>query len=119
MYIRYYKEKDTDPMVFLQRFRCTTEPIGGGTEYDEEGELVSWDAAVAAIEIAMKQLGWHPASDPPIVPEHQNWISVVAIVCDMDDNSTRATDATFNKDKGWIFPEFSTVLYWCYPPKED
>lgn len=54
--IEYYKEKDTDPMVFLQRFRCTTEPIGGGTEPDEEGELVSWDAAVAAIEIAKKHL---------------------------------------------------------------
>ena len=67
----------------------------------------------------VSQLGWHPASDPPIVPEHQNWVSVVAIVCDMDDNSTRATDATFNKDKGWIFPEFSTVLYWCYRPKEE
>ena len=55
MYIRYYKEKDTDPMVFLQRFRCTTEPIGGGTEYDAEGELVSWNAAIAALEIARKQ----------------------------------------------------------------
>ena len=54
--IEYYKERDTDPMVFLQRFRCTTEPIGGGTEYDKEGELVSWDAAVAAIDIEKKQL---------------------------------------------------------------
>lgn len=68
-YIEYYKEKDTDPMVFLQRFRCTTEPIGGDTEYDEEGELVSWDAAVAAIEIAKKQLGWHSASELPPVNE--------------------------------------------------
>lgn len=64
-------------------------------------------------------LGWHSASDFPIVPENHNWISVVAIVCDMDDNSTRATDATFNKDKGWIFPEFSTVLYWTYPPEKE
>ena len=67
----------------------------------------------------LKQLGWHPANDFPIVPECHNWISVVAIVCDMDDGSTRATDATFNKDKGWIFPEFSKVLFWCYLPKED
>lgn len=63
------------------------------------------------------ELGWHPASDPPIVPENHNWISVVAIVLDMDDNSTRATNATFNKDKGWIFPEFSKVLCWSYPPE--
>lgn len=65
----------------------------------------------------VSQLGWHSASDHPVVPKHHNWISVVAIVCDMDDNSTRATDATFNKDKGWIFPEFSTVLYWSHRPE--
>lgn len=66
----------------------------------------------------MKHYGWHPASESPIVPEQHNWVSVIAIVCDMDDNSIRATNATFNKDKGWIFPEFSKVLWWCYPPKE-
>jgi len=70
-------------------------------------------------EYALTKLGWHSASDPPTVPEHHNWISVVAIVCDMDDGSTRATDATFNKDKGWIFPEFSKVLCWCYPPENE
>lgn len=64
-------------------------------------------------------MGWHPASEPPVVPKHHNWISVVAIVYDMDDNSTRATNATFNKDKGWIFPEFSKVLYWCFPPEKE
>lgn len=71
------------------------------------------------VEYALTKLGWHPADEPPIVPDHHNWISVVAIVCDMDDGSTRATNATFNKDKGWIFPEFSKVLYWCYLPKEE
>ncbi len=67
----------------------------------------------------LRKNGWHPASESPIIPENHNWISVVAIVCDMDDNSTRASDATFNKNKGWIFPEFSRVLYWCYRPKEN
>ena len=66
------------------------------------------------LEYALTKVGWHPASDLPIVPENYNWVSVVAIVCDTDDNSTRATNATFNKDKGWIFPEFSKVLQWCY-----
>ena len=53
--IEYYKDIDTDPKIFLQRFRCTTEPIGGSTELDEQGELVDWDAAVVAIDIAKKQ----------------------------------------------------------------
>lgn len=79
-------------------------------EYSEMHELLK--------KIKSEQFGWHPASDPPIVPENNNWISVVAIVCDMDDNTTRATNATFNKDKGWIFPEFSNVLYWSYPPEK-
>lgn len=77
------------------------------------------DALGSLYDELMRDAGWHPASVPPVVPEHYNWISVVAIVLDMDDNSTRATNATFNKDKGWIFPEFSRVLYWCYRPKED
>lgn len=108
-YIEYYKEKDTDPMVFLQRFRCTTEPIGGGTEYDEEGELVSWDAAVAAIEIAMKRLGWHPASEPPIPDApyisvvfckgRNGWVPFTGYGCDISPKKTvefinRIGDAT-------------------------
>lgn len=71
------------------------------------------------VDYALNKFGWHPASELPIVSKNHNWVSVIAIVCDIDDNSTRATNATFNKDKGWIFPEFSKVLYWCYPPKED
>ena len=117
MYIRYYKERDTDPMVFLQRFRCTTEPIGGGSEYDDEGELVSWEAAVSAIEIAMKQLGWHPASELPIIPEGKNWVKVVALV-DFGDNTLRPRHEIY-KDKGWSKEDMWTVKYWCYPPKED
>lgn len=80
-------------------------------EYSEMHELLK--------KIKSSQFGWHQASELPIVSKNHNWISVIAIVCDIDDNSTRATNATFNKDKGWIFPEFSKVLYWCYPPKED
>ena len=52
--IEYWKEKETNPIEFLNHFRCTTEPIGGGTEYDTDGELVSYDAAVDAIDIAKK-----------------------------------------------------------------
>ena len=117
-YIEYYKEKDTDPMVFLQRFRCTTEPIGGGTEYDEEGELVSWDAAVAAIEIAKKHLGWHPASEPPKDEEE--------VIAAGDYSTTRAV---FHEGKYYIAeyyhdPEslncvLNGVEWWCYPPGKE
>ena len=48
--IEYWKGK-TNPIEFLSHFRCTTEPIGG-TEFDSDGELVNYEAAVAAIDIA-------------------------------------------------------------------
>ncbi len=113
--IEYYKEKDTDPMVFLQRFRCTTEPIGGGTEQDEEGELVSWDAAVAAIEIAMKQLGWHSASELP--PEEGEYIAI-------DNGMPDVFRVDYLEPFGWCVEimgahEVVNVKWWCYPPKEE
>lgn len=95
-------------MVFLQRFRCTTEPIGGGTEQDEEGELVSWEAAVAAIEIAMKQFGWHPASELPEKPTSK--LGRVVIL-------TLDGKLKFNYYVGgW---DMSNTKWWRYPPKED
>lgn len=54
--IKYWKEKETNPVEFLNHFRCTTEPIGGGTEHDDEGELVHYDAAIVAISIAEKAI---------------------------------------------------------------
>lgn len=115
-YIDYYKKRDTDPMVFLQRFRCTTEPIGGGTEYDEEGELVSWDAAVAAIEIAKKQLGWHPASEPP-TNEHGVNVKVVAQYPNGNYNEA------WWRNGEWMFLSMDwepvEIVKWCYPPEEE
>lgn len=54
--IQYWKEKETNPVEFINHFRCTTEPIGGGTEHDDDGELVNYEAAIAAISIAKKEL---------------------------------------------------------------
>lgn len=54
--IKYWSEKESDPIEFLKHFRCTTEPIGGGTEFDEDGELVDWDAAIVAIEKARQNM---------------------------------------------------------------
>jgi len=125
-YIEYYKEKDTDPMVFLQRFRCATEPIGGGTEQDEEGELVSWEAAVAAIEIAMKQLGWHPASEHPPVDKETGFSECVVGVMP-GDTVGFPQYVRYQKNEfydRWIYgytgvPSAINIKRWCYPPKED
>ena len=54
--IKYWKEKETNPVEFLNHFRCTTEPIGGGTEHDDDGELVDYYAAVTAIAITKKDI---------------------------------------------------------------
>ena len=54
--IKYWKEKETNPIEFLNHFRCTTEPIGGGTKNDDDGELTDYDAAVTAIAIAKKDI---------------------------------------------------------------
>lgn len=42
-------EKCSDPMEFLNQLRMTTEPIGGSTIYDNNGELVEYEVAVEAV----------------------------------------------------------------------
>lgn len=54
--IEYYKEKEKDPIEFLNHLRRTTESIGGGTISDDNGELVDYDAAVVAVDIARQQM---------------------------------------------------------------
>ena len=54
--IQYWKEKETNPVEFINHFRCTTKPIGGGTENDDDGEFVNYEAAIDAISIAKKEL---------------------------------------------------------------
>lgn len=54
--IDYWNKKEADPIKFLSIFRCTTEPIGGGTEGDDEGELVDWNAAVVAVNKTKEQM---------------------------------------------------------------
>lgn len=49
---KYLSETCSDPIGFLNQLRQTTEPIGGGTVYSEDGELVEYDVAVEAIKKA-------------------------------------------------------------------
>lgn len=54
--IEYWKEKESDSIEFLKHFRCTTEPIGGSTEYDDNGELVYYDAAIVAVGLEKRNI---------------------------------------------------------------
>ena len=49
---KYLSETCSDPIEYLRQLRQTTEPIGGSTIYDEDGELVEYDVAVEAIKKA-------------------------------------------------------------------
>jgi hypothetical protein len=48
-------EKYSNPIEFLNQLRQTTEPIGGGMEYTNDGEYVDYDVAVEAVKKAQKQ----------------------------------------------------------------
>lgn len=48
----YLSETCSDPIEFLRQLRQTTEPIGGSTIYDEDGELVEYDIAIEAVRKA-------------------------------------------------------------------
>lgn len=62
-------------------------------------------------------LGWHPASELPVIPEGKNWVKVVALV-DYGDNTLRPRHEIY-KDKGWSKEDMWTIVWWCYPPKEE
>lgn len=49
---KYLSETCSDPIEYLCQLRQTTEPIGGSTVYDEDGELVEYDVAIEAIKKA-------------------------------------------------------------------
>lgn len=51
---QHLSETCSDPIEFLNQLRQTTEPIGGGTVYSKDGELVEYDVAIEAVEKANK-----------------------------------------------------------------
>ena len=50
------------------------------------------------VKYALTKLGWHPASELPVIPEGKNWVKVVALV-DYGDNTLRPRHEIY-KDKG-------------------
>ena len=91
-----------------------TEPYCFENEQEEQWYKVGLREGADA---AIKQLGWHPASELPVIPEGKNWVKVVALV-DFGDNTLRPRHEIY-KDKGWSKKDMWTVKRWCYPPKED
>ena len=53
---QYLSETCSDPIEFLNQLRQTTEPIGGSTVYDEDGELVEYEVAIEAVKKANNTL---------------------------------------------------------------
>lgn len=49
---QHLSETCSDPIEYLRQLRQTTEPIGGGTVYSEDGELVEYDVAIEAVKKA-------------------------------------------------------------------
>lgn len=54
---KYDREHSKTPKEFLEKSRLTTEPIGGGVEYDDKGELVEYDVALEALEMCKEEFG--------------------------------------------------------------
>ena len=82
-----------------------------GIDFDE------WQAINAAIECLRTDGLWHPANELPVIPEGKNWVKVVALV-DYGDNTLRPRHEIY-KDKGWSKEDMWTIVWWCYPPKQE
>lgn len=77
---KYLSDKCSDPIEFLNQLRQTTEPIGGGTEYSDDGELVEYEVAIIAIDkvtnaLIEKACKWweDELSYPSMTPEEIEW----------------------------------------------
>ena len=94
--IKYWEEKETNPVKFINHFRCTTEPIGGGTEHDDDGELVNYDAAIAAISIAEKA----------IIEKACEWLSKTLYI-----HTEEIEDKHWNETKtfDWVTSDYDSV----------
>ena len=77
---KYLSNKCSDPIEFLNQLRQTTEPIGGGTEYSDDGELVEYEVAIIAIDkvtnsLIEKACEWwkNELTYPSMAPEEIEW----------------------------------------------
>lgn len=68
-------------------------------------------------DYALTKVGWHPASEPPVIPEGQNCVEVIALV-DYGDGQLRPKYEIY-EDTGWVNIKMWTIVWWSYPPKEE
>jgi hypothetical protein len=50
-----YKEKEKDPLLFAEHFRCTTDWENKNYVRDDHGDIIPWEAAFEAILLTRQQ----------------------------------------------------------------
>lgn len=50
-----YKEKEKDPLLFAEHFRCTTDWENKAYVRDDHGDIIPWEAAFEAIMLTRRQ----------------------------------------------------------------
>lgn len=62
----------------------------------------------------MKQLGWHPASERPVIPEGKCSVNIIAY-CITPSGICAPIEIAYTKVGRWL----DSIKWWCYPPKEE
>lgn len=78
-----------------------------GSDYDKPSFRMGFEACAELLG----KLGWHPASEKPVIPEGESTIQVIA----MWEFSSMPIKALCGKH-GWVT---EGVKWWCYPPQND
>ena len=68
----------------------------------------------------VSQLGWHPASELPIVPKDEDSVWVYCLVYGKGTDGTVLVPMCVEFTMlGWRLNENIIVKWWCYPPEEE
>lgn len=59
-------------------------------------------------------LGWHPASEFPVILDGEYSVHVIAL-CITPSGICAPVEVAYTRTSGW---QYSSVKWWCYPPKE-
>ena len=70
-------------------------------------------------EYALTKLGWHPASELPIVPKDEDEIEVYCLVHGIGMTTLVPMKLHYTVSRGFIVSKNIKIKWWCYPPKEE
>lgn len=71
---------------------------------------------VSTIELLkVLNIGWHPASELPVIPEGKFSVSVIAY-CSTPSGIYAPVEIAYRRTGGW---QYESVKWWCYPPQND